>query len=234
MMTTLLAYYLTIYCRRVCIATLLTCGALSCGSLVAAESVAPPVAAIPAPTTTPQAAKLSVPDAAVTSNNNVNTLQMQQDTETKYIMALNELQMLKIAKELADVNQAIINSKLATVQAEKNLLNALKSDTGPSSNTAQNSSAYPESGESAQQTAPAPSIASLPSPTAEELPYTVVSVSQLHRRWSAVLSYAGKLYHVHVGDVIPPNQFKVVTIDQGGITVAKNGIRHKISLVQII
>src|SRR5688572_2740885 len=44
---------------------------------------------------------------------NADLLKMQRETQQKYIAALNELQMLRLQREIAETNQAITVSKLA-------------------------------------------------------------------------------------------------------------------------
>src|SRR5438105_8732767 len=55
----------------------------------------------------------------------IELLKLQQETQAKYIAALNELQMLKIQREIAETNQAIVKAKLETVTDQKNIINLL-------------------------------------------------------------------------------------------------------------
>lgn len=66
-----------------------------------------------------------------------------------------------------------------------------------------------------------------------EANYSVVSVSQIQYRWGAVLSYRGVLYNVHVGDVLSDGS-TVIGISKDSVTLQKNGVRKKVSLVSII
>ena len=141
-------------------------------------------------------------------------VRLQQETQAKYVAALNELQMLKIAREIAQTNQAIAAARLATVTAEKNTL-LLLSPPPP---------AYAQG-----LVTPVSGTPSMSSPG-----YTVVSVSQLQNRWNAVLGYQDKLYSVSIGDVLPSDGSTVVSISRSGVVLEKDGAKRKISMVPII
>jgi len=150
-------------------------------------------------------------------------MNLQKETQEKYINALNELQMLKLSRDIAETNQAITNAKLATVVNEKKIVDLLSPPPPPS-----NSAAYAKN-----LVAPAASITNIAQPT-QEAQYTVVSVSELQHRWSAVLGYQGSLYNVHTGDILPTDGSRVISIDKEGLILEKNNVKRKISLVPII
>ncbi|HSW71534.1 MAG TPA: hypothetical protein VLH77_06095 [Gammaproteobacteria bacterium] len=52
-------------------------------------------------------------------------LMQQEQVQSKYVSALNELQMLKIQREIAETSQAIVAAKLATATAEKSITDLL-------------------------------------------------------------------------------------------------------------
>lgn len=157
-------------------------------------------------------------------------LQLQQETEAKYISALNELQMLKIEKEIAETNKSIMSAKLDTITAEKNIVNLLKppipAPVPPTTYT-----------QGLAQTKQPPAQSEQPQPlstSTAEVNYTVISVSKLQSRWNAIMGYQGNLYNVHVGDILPSDGSKVISISNTGVVLEKNGMRRKVSMVQII
>lgn len=153
-------------------------------------------------------------------------LRQQQELENTYIAAVNELQVLKVNKEIAETNQAIAKAKLDTVTSQKTIVDLLAPAQVPTSSYAQ-----ALTNQSGQPTPP-------PSPNGAaaqtEVTYTVISVSLLNNKWNAVLGYQGSLYQVSVGDVLPADQSTVIAIDNSGVTLEKDGAKHKISLVPII
>lgn len=158
-------------------------------------------------------------------------LQMQQETEMKYIDALNQLQMLKLERDIAETNKSIVAAKLDTITAEKNIINLLKPQMTTTPASYAQGLVTPVAG------APAggpPANIPPPQMRQEETNYTVISVSFLRSVWSAVLGYQGNLYNVHVGDILPVDGSKVLSIDRTGLILEKDGIRRKISMVPII
>lgn len=181
----------------------------------AQQQLAPQPAPLPKPVMTQREAEL---------------LQQQQQIEAKYIAALNELQMLKLEKEIAETNKAIIDAKLGTVTAQKNIVDMLAPPPPPQVSPA----GYAQSlatGQPVVVTSDAPPI-KISQP--QEVSYTVVSISRIKSRWSAVLGYQTNLYYVSIGDVLPADGSKVVSIDRSGVILQKNGVRKKVSLVPII
>src|SRR5579862_3301069 len=73
-----------------------------------------PQMSVPKPAALPKPADVSANDAVLQ--------RMQQQTEAQYVVALNELQMLKISRDIAEANKAIATAKLDTVTAQKNTL----------------------------------------------------------------------------------------------------------------
>lgn len=176
---------------------------------------------------TPQQADL--PKPAPVTQREAELMQLQQETQAKYLAAINELQMLKISRELAETNQAIMTAKLATVTAEKGIVNLL---TPPQPTVAQG--AYAKSLVNPATAGGPPTGQVVAPPTQPEITYTVISVSQLEYKWGAVLGYQGNLYSVSVGDVLPPDGSVVSRIDKSGVILEKDGVKKKLSLVPII
>lgn len=196
-------------------------------------ATANPATATPAPT--PQ-----LPKPAMTQRE-MELMQLQKETEAKYVAAINELQMLKVTREIAETNQAIMSAKLATITAQKNILEVL---TKPSQQATPAN--YSEGlvnptagapltppGSAGQGPTQAPPAQITPPPPTESA-YTVISVTQLRYRWGAVLGYEGNLYNVSIGDILPPDGSKVIGIDKSGVMLEKNNVRKRISLVPII
>ena len=129
-------------------------------------------------------------------------IRLQQETEAKYIAALNELQVLKIDREIAETNKAIASAKLDTVTAQKSIVDLLTQPTMPKNPYAQN--LLGPGGMAIPTGQPAAPGAPIAVPITKEVSYTVISVTELQYRWGAVLSSEGNLYSVHVGDVYRP------------------------------
>ncbi len=171
----------------------------------------------------------SLPQAHLTPNaaeSDANLVKMQQDTQEKYLNALNELQVLKVNREIAVTNQAIMTARLAAVAAEKKMTDILSPPAPTPQEYAQN--------------LVNPSVAKNQTTTTTEesvpdvVTYTVVSVSLLQNQWGAVMGSKGNLYSVKVGDILPPDRSKVIGIDKSGVTLLKDGEKVRISMVPVI
>ena len=172
---------------------------------------------MPAPA---QPAQPQIVAASVPKDNEI--LRMQQEVQQKYIDSLNELQMLRIKKEIAEANQAIATAKLAEVTAEKSVSDLLTQPAPPPITSAsvgapgdQNPSGLP-----IQVTAPTQ--------------YTVISVAMKNERWTAVIASQGKLYSVSIGDILPDDNSVVTQIGRDGVILEKNGDKRKISMISEI
>jgi len=151
------------------------------------------------------------------------TFTAQQDlAQTKYVSALNELQMLKIQKEIAETSQAIVTAKLATVTAEKNITDVLSE---PSKSATKESAPPPPS-----STNLAPGGPGAPGAEGGPASYSVHSVSMEQDQWHAVVKYKSQFYDVAVGDMLPPDGSIVKAIDQKGVTLETAGFEQKIPL----
>lgn len=181
---------------------------------------APGVAGVASPMPTPIRSQLPKPQALTA--NEIELLKLQQETQARYLAALNQLQMLKVSREIVETNLAIVNAKLATITAEKNIVHALTPPAPPPVPV----NAYSKGLEN-------PSTASTAVTDASST-YTVVSVSLLEGRWTAVLGNQGNLYNVHVGDIMPADGSKVIAINRNGVVISKDGQTRRISLVPII
>lgn len=154
-------------------------------------------------------------------------LKLQQDVQQKYLGSINQLQLLRLQKEIAEMNQAIAASKLATVTAEKNIADLLTtSSTFP---TVINPMVAP-----ATPTEPVPTEAPKAPPMTKVEQYKVTSVSMQFDKWTAILDNNGKLYHVSIGDVLPDSGEKVIKINMEGVVLEKDNIKTKVNLVAAI
>jgi len=171
--------------------------------------------------------------------NDTRFLQLQQMTEQKYIGKINDLEDLKIQREIAETNQAIATAKLATVTAEKNISDLLTKPAAPeipvgayanklATPTLQGESVVNESGASPSAPA-APTVPVIP-----QAEYTVISVSMQLGKWNAVIGYQGKLYNVTVGDVLSADNSMVTNINKSGVVLKKDGKIRKISIMLAI
>lgn len=149
-----------------------------------------------------------------------------QQSQTEYIAALNKLQMLKLQKEIDEAKTAIATAELNRMTAEKNIADLIttKQDIMPVQNTV-TPPATTEAGSTPTLTPPAPVVPVV----VQEYPYTVLSVVYA-KKWTAVVSGQGKLYNVAVGDVLPPDNSKVVAIDKQGVTIKKAGITRSLPI----
>jgi len=167
------------------------------------------------------------------SDREMQLMQMQQDTETKYIAALEQLQLLLVEKDIANANKDIANAnkdiikaKKDSIFAQKDILNSLAPP--PTKTTA----ATVDGGPTPMAVSKGPGVAASPG---SENDYSVVSVSFTRGRWVAVLaSAAGKLYSVGVGDTLTEDGSIVKSIGRSGVTLDKSGAPRKIPMVSII
>jgi hypothetical protein len=158
-------------------------------------------------------------------------INQERQSEQQYISKLNELESLKIQRQIAEMNQAIAAAKLATVTAEKGISDLLikpaPAQVAPSEYATKLVNPVRQ-GETvvSQQQAQAASTAGIQ--------YTVISVSMQLKKWSAVIGYQGKLYNVSDGDVLPIDGSVVEKIFKDGVVLNKDGKKRKISLVSAI
>lgn len=83
----------------------------------------------------PQMAQL--PQQKMTQEQQSALIKLQQQTQERYIVTLNELQMLKLSQALAETNKDIATAKLATVKAQKDIVDLLTKP-APKEDTAEN------------------------------------------------------------------------------------------------
>lgn len=180
--------------------------------------------ATPAPATMPTPRPAELPKPAPLTQREAELLQLQQETEARYLAAVNELQMLRIQRDIAETNKAIAGAKLDTVSAQKNIISLLT----PEQTTNYGQHLVNPAGVTS------PTQPSRPPVDVIEVTYTVISVTEIQGRWGAVVGAQGKLYNVHVGDVLPIDNSKVININRSGIVLEKDGVKRTISLVPII
>lgn len=201
---------------------------------VAARTPPNGAAPAPAPATIPPPKQAALPkQPEPTTPQQAQMVQMQQQNEVRYLEALNQLQLLKVQKEIAETNKAIISARLESVTAQKNIVDLLKP--APATPATYQQGLVGPTGATATTTSQQmPPINVIRPPSEPETNYTVISVSLLRSQWNAVIGYQGNLYSVHVGDVLPIDGSKVVSIDSSGLILEKGGIRRKLSMVPII
>lgn len=202
-----------------------------------ARGAAPNAIPTPAPVV-PQPQAMQPKEPAGLSNSEL--LKNQQEQQKEFLTSVNELQMLKLQRDIAETNQAIAAAKLATETTKKSISDLLaKPAPAPAVpagnyasglvNPAQPGVAVP-SGPGGPESAPP--LAAVPdSPPAS---YIVISVSMQMNRWTAVLGNSGKLYSVSVGDVLPADGWVVASISKAGVILKKDKAIRKISLVPAI
>lgn len=173
-----------------------------------------PVVQQPKPTPTEQ-----VPQPVAVSAEDQALMQKQREAEAMYIQALNNLQILRINANIAEQNKKIQSSKLDAVTSEKKIIDLL-------------SAAQPQPNYSQTIEQPQPSKPTVP--LTPEVNYSVVSITQTHDVWSAVIGAGGTLYHVKVGDILPADGSQVVEITRTSVTLQKDGAKRRVNLVAII
>lgn len=187
-------------------------------------------AASPAAPAAP-AATISVSKAPMTQAE-IDLMQMQQATQTKYIAALEQLQMLLVQKDIAAANKDIANAdrdvlkaKRESILNQKSILDMLAPpktasvDGGGGKNASNNNN----------------NGGGLGGTALSQNDFTVVSVSNTRGKWYAVLSTTdGKLYSVSIGDTLASDGSTVKAIDRSGVTLDKSGISRKINMASII
>jgi type IV pilus biogenesis protein PilP len=167
---------------------------------------------------------------------NTELLRLQQETEAKYISALNELEMLKVQRQIAETKESITAATLATATAEKSITDLLTVQQMPSAGGGNSYTSTAIAPASPSMPAPTTSTAPTPAPAprvvaAPEAPYTLQSVSYKDQRWNAVLSLQEKQYSVTVGDVLAPDECTVGSIDRNSVVlVDKNKKMRRIMM----
>ncbi len=179
---------------------------------------------VPAAPQAPQNSQSSAPAVQV----NPALLKLQQETEAKYIEAVNELQILKIRREIAETKQAISKSTLDTMTSEHKMSDLLVKPPAPGREDYANSLGGPNAGPNGMM------VATTTTTTTTEPAYVLLSVSKQSQRWSAVLGNAGKLYSVTIGDTIPTDGSVVVSIDTDGVVLEKDGKKRRIAISSTI
>lgn len=183
--------------------------------------------ATPAPANPTQPAQAPEVKQA-TIMNDPQFIQQQQMNEQKYLGKINDLEDLKIQRAIAETNQAIAIAKLATVTAEKNISDLL---TKP---VVQEIPPAAYANKLANPNGQSENPAGIPQIPTVQVDYSVISVSMQLGKWSAVIGAQGKLYSVVTGDVLSPDNSVVTSISKNGVTLRKNGVSRKISIMSAI
>lgn len=216
---------------------LLSSHAWADASNTAVKSPAPTTAGMPA--TQPGAAPLPLQEALheqptspeFLPDENKMTLTQQQQNVSAYINKMNKLQSLKLEREIAELSKDISAANLATASSDKKLSELLVPSTGGF-----------ESKPAPSMTPGAlPPISTIQSTNEKNMEmekslndYSIVSISMQLDKWTAVLNYRGKLYSVHVGDILPSNHFMITNISNDGVTLTKNKKSVKINMISSI
>lgn len=177
---------------------------------------------------TPQIVQTNV----MTPNKDADAMKQQQVVQKEYLDKLNELQMLKVQREITETNQAIAAAKLATVTADKSMTDLLTKPVAPEVPVGAYATrlAGPTQVGAPSGSQPPP----LPTEPVVETPYVVISVSMQFNKWSAVIGAQGKLYSVSAGDVLPLDGSVVFSINKQGVVLEKDGKKRTISIVSSI
>ncbi len=188
----------------------------------------------PQPTAVPSTGPV-VATSAAPAPKDTETMKAQDEQQKAYLDSLNQLQLLKLKRDIAETNQAIAAARLATETANKSMSDLLTTPAVP---------AAPASSFLGNMTGttgvppnmPPPVMAEtdqVKPPPPAETPYTVISVSMQSQRWTAVLGTQGKLYSVSIGDTLDDGS-TVASINRTGVVLVKDGKRRKIGIVSTI
>jgi type IV pilus biogenesis protein PilP len=169
----------------------------------------------------------------VTVQNEPQFLKLQKMTEEKYVGKMNELEDLRIQRQIAETNQAIAAAKLATVTAEKGISDLLTRPMTPAAPISSFSNELVTPTTTSSGSPPAP-VTPPEQPQAPPVDYTLISVSMQLNKWSAVLGYQNGFFNVSVGDVLPVDGSTVTSITKNNITLKKEGKTRKLNIVSSI
>jgi type IV pilus biogenesis protein PilP len=159
-------------------------------------------------------------------------LQDEQKSEKAYLSKLNDLEELKIDREIEETNQAIAAAKLATVTAQKSTSDLLTNKVPAST---ENAYSAPTQFNPNRGTTVVTEGLKLPfEVVTPEVPYQVISVSMELNRWSAVIGVQGKLFTVSVGDMLPEDGSVVASINKNGVTLRKGTKIRRISIISSV
>ncbi len=162
----------------------------------------------------------------------------QLDNQKKYIGKIDELETLKVQRQIAETNQAIAAARLATVTAEKGITDLL---TSPKSQPV-GAPSMPQGAYANQLIESNPNAVALtPGKTpvsnqviAPDIEYSVISVAMRLHQWNAILGYQGQLYNVSIGDTLPPDGSKVTRITSTYVALRKDGKTRRIAVLSSI
>ncbi len=167
--------------------------------------------------------------AAAAESSDAKLLALQTEAQARYMTALNELQMLKINKDIAEANKAIMKAKEDTVTSQVKIVTLLTppAPPAPPAQVEQKPVNPGLADVSLRGVPPAPA-----QPKNDDM--SVVSVTNIRGRWMAVINGGKALYKVTIGDTIPDEESTVVSIDRSGVTVEKDGTKRKIYMNSVI
>lgn len=203
----------------------------------------------PTPAPMPQQSQTNVTNKEILSPIDSSVLEAEKQAQKKYLDLLNQLQMLKMQRDIAETNQAIASAKLATITAEKGVSDLLTTPAptpapvivppGAYSNALANptpsgTSVLPPTNQPTQTPPPTSPIPPPPNVALPEVQYSVISVSMQLGKWTAVIGYQGSLYSVSIGDILPADKSTVVSINRNAVVLQKEGKRRRISILSTI
>lgn len=195
---------------------------------IAQEGAPAPAPAAPLP---PQRQNVNVSEIMAADSE---LFKQQEETQKKYLEALNTLQILKVERETQEVKQAIAASKLATVTAEKNMTDVLTQPALPQVPVSVYADKLAGGPQGLDNPAGGPQ-GKPPTAAVPEVSYLLLSVSMQFNKWHAVLGYQGKLYDVALGDTLPPDGSIVGAINKDSVVLLdKNGKKTKVNIVSSI
>lgn len=167
----------------------------------------------------------------VLTEREIQLMKMQQEAQAQYLQLLDQLQTLRVQKDIAETNKDIMKAKMDAVFALRKMNDLLAPPAPPPAPVLDNS----KLGDNGAGT-PAAGRQGLPvvGGGGDSSDISVVSVTNLQGRWMAVLNTGGKLISVAAGDKLESDNSIVLAIDRSGIWLEKNGIKRKVTMMSFI
>jgi hypothetical protein len=193
----------------------------------AAKSAAPAIH----PDTPKQAALIPPPPPASAAKPltpaEIEANRLQQEAQVKYLAALDDLQMLKVEKDIAETNKDIMKAKEDMITSQHKIVDMLAPKAQPSPVSTLDNSGRPGISGAGPGTGQ-------PGMGPNNVEYSVVSVTNLRGRWTAIINTGSKLVSVTAGDVMSDNNVTILSIDRSGVLIEKDGNKKKIVMPSVI
>jgi hypothetical protein len=187
----------------------------------------PPMASLnkPMPTTTAATPVTALPvvnepkQAPIPEDNDI--FKLSRQTQEDYLKDLNQLQLLKVEREITETQVAIASAELNRKMAEHNISEFIINKSGRADLTEENTSAAVPITSNITQPIEQPRVSS----------YVLHSVSYEGGKWNAVIGFQGKMSTATVGDVLEDGSV-VFSINRNAV-ILKNGNATKKLMINL-